>query len=95
QENYEQGLIHLKRAVVLESNASNTNKEELATYFNNTGQLYKEIKNLPEALEYYNKSLNIRKEILPCNHPLIASSYNNIGTIIYSQRLYEEAKKKF
>jgi Tfp pilus assembly protein PilF/energy-coupling factor transporter ATP-binding protein EcfA2 len=34
-----------------------------------------------KALDYYYKSLEIRKETLPSNHPFIATSYNNIGVI--------------
>jgi len=33
------------------------------------------------ALSYYQKALEIREKALPSNHPDIAYSYNNIGTV--------------
>jgi tetratricopeptide (TPR) repeat protein len=41
--------------------------------------------NYTKALEYYFKSLEIRKETLPTNHPDIASSYYNIGGIYFKK----------
>jgi tetratricopeptide (TPR) repeat protein len=43
------------------------------------------------ALDYYNKSLKIRIESLPPNHPDIATSYDNIGSIYYNKGENETA----
>ncbi len=49
-----------------------------------------------EAIEYYEKSLEIDKEFLPSNHPNLATSYNNnIGLVYYDLDNYEMALTYF
>ncbi|CAF5058489.1 unnamed protein product, partial [Rotaria sp. Silwood1] len=37
--------------------------------------------NYSKALEFYDKSLKIGEKALPPNHPDLATSYNNIGSV--------------
>lgn len=55
------------------------NSEDLATTYSNLGLTYGELGNHKKALEYQFKALEIRKTILPPEHPALANSYNNIG----------------
>jgi len=68
-------------------------KIDLANALNDIGFIYKRQGHIPEALEYHNKSLSIRKELAESSNETIAkrgkngvsSSLNNIG-IIYKQQ---------
>ena len=44
-----------------------------------------------KALSYYEQSLEIRKVVLPPNHPNLATSYNNIGLLHHSTGEYSKA----
>ena len=45
----------------------------------------------PEALEYYNKSLEIKIKVHGLDHPVLASTYSNIGCVLDEQEHYLEA----
>jgi hypothetical protein len=62
-------------------NIENTNKNKIELLVK-CANIYKKILvDNDKALEYYFKVLEITKETLTQNHPLIATSYNNIGEI--------------
>jgi hypothetical protein len=44
-----------------------------------------------EALKFYEKSLSIRQQSLPPNHPDLAMSYNNIGMVYHNMGEYSKA----
>ncbi len=44
-----------------------------------------------DALELYNKALNICIATFGENHPNVAGSYNNIAVIYYNQGKYDDA----
>ena len=44
-----------------------------------------------EALSYYEKCLDMRQKTLPANHPSLATSYNNIGSVYDSMGEYSKA----
>jgi tetratricopeptide (TPR) repeat protein len=44
-----------------------------------------------EAITFYGKSLAIKQQSLPPNHPDLASSYNNIGNVYYNMGDYPKA----
>jgi tetratricopeptide (TPR) repeat protein len=44
-----------------------------------------------KAFSYHDKDLEIRKKILPANHPDLATSYNNIGAVNYHMGDYSKA----
>ena len=47
------------------------------------------------ALEYYNKTLDIRKQLLGENHPDTATSYNNIGAVYDDKGDYDTALENY
>lgn len=69
--------------------------KELAICYNNEGIVYKNRNEFPKAMEYYQKALSIRQQILPADHPDIANSYNNIGDIFHFQNKCENALEYF
>jgi tetratricopeptide (TPR) repeat protein len=70
--------IYLKRA----------NEKELATTYNNLGQLHIWMKENDLALEYLNKCLQIKQKI---KSETISVTINNIGTLYLSQKDYEKS----
>jgi hypothetical protein len=48
----------------------------------NLGNILKNLNKLEEAENIQSKCLDIRKKILPKNHPDICSSMNNLGGIL-------------
>ncbi len=62
---------------------TNSLLKTLAGALNNIGFIYKQQGGIPQALEYYQKSLEIKKEIN--NNKGIANSLNNIGRIYEQQ----------
>ena len=44
-----------------------------------------------KALSFYEKALEIYQKTLPPNHPLLATSYNNIGLCVYNMGEYSKA----
>ncbi len=57
------------------------NNFNLASTYNNIGNVYSDQGNLELALEMYMKSLNIKKAHYGDNNFNLASTYDNIGTI--------------
>ncbi len=61
---------------------------------NNIGYIYPKIDQSSLALKYYKISLTIERKILPPNHPDIALSLNNIGSI-YLTKLDPKTAEKY
>ncbi|KIM09585.1 MAG: hypothetical protein KU38_08500, partial [Sulfurovum sp. FS08-3] len=55
------------------------------------GLVYDSIGEYDKALEFYQKSLAIREEVLGIKHPDTATSYNNIGEVYKSKGEYDKA----
>ena len=68
-----------------------TDQQEKASIFHHLGYVNNSRGEYSKALEYYEKSLEIRKKSLPANHPDVAASYNNIGMVYYSMGEYSKA----
>ena len=63
--------------------------------YNNIGNVYYNLGDCEKALKFYTKSLEIKKQTLPENHPSIATSYNNIGSVYKRLKDYENALLSF
>ena len=50
-------------------------------------------KNLDEALEWYDKCVELQKSVMSADHPALARSYNDIGSIYFEKGDYDEALK--
>ncbi|CAF1364687.1 unnamed protein product [Rotaria sp. Silwood1] len=61
---------------------------------NNIGYIYSKIGQLSLSLKYYKISLAIDKKVLPSNHPSIALSLNNIGTL-YLKKFNSKTAEKY
>jgi tetratricopeptide (TPR) repeat protein len=84
QGDYDQGIINLKKAISILENAHPPDRLALAKSYHNIATNYHDTDAFDLALEYYNKALEIRQVILPADHPDIAMTCNNLGS------LYEE-----
>ena len=54
---------------------------DVAASYNNIGNVYNRQGNYEEALEYYQKDLDITVRLVGQDHPDVASSYSNIGVV--------------
>ena len=72
---------------------SGTMHMDTSRRYNNFGDVYKELGEYVLALEYYYKSLGMRKDIYgsDSDHPDLAISYNNIGSVYDNTGDYELA----
>ncbi|CAF4380811.1 unnamed protein product, partial [Rotaria sordida] len=66
---YSKALEFCEKAHKIFEKALPPNHPNLATSYNNIGQVYKDMGNYSKALEYYEKALKIREKALPSNHP--------------------------
>jgi tetratricopeptide (TPR) repeat protein len=66
-------------------------QEEVANLYNFMGYGFDELANYEEALNYYQKALEIREKALGKKHPDTATNYNNIGAIYSNQGDYDKA----
>ena len=65
------------------------NKQGMALYYNNIGNIYNSQGNYDKGLEYYSKSVSIKKEL--GDKKGMGASYNNIGVMHKDQGNYEKA----
>jgi tetratricopeptide (TPR) repeat protein len=63
----------------------------MADIYAKIGFVYNSQKKYKEALEYYQKDLNISLQMIGKNHPDTATTYGNIGSVYDSQEKYKEA----
>lgn len=80
---YEESIEVNLRFIKL-SEQTNGQNETTAMSYNNIGAIYDDLGDYDKALEFHNKALEIRKDVLEENHPDTAASYNNIG-IVYDE----------
>ena len=64
---------------------------DVATSYNNLGNLYYSMGRYEEALPLHQKALEIMLEQLGERHPNVASAYNNLAVLYKSMGRYEEA----
>ena len=58
----------------------------LATSYSNIRLVYNDMREYSKALEYYQKSIEIKKIALPKKHSKLATSYNNIALVYNNMR---------
>lgn len=70
-------------------------KEDLATadMYNNQALLHQDLGEYEKALEYNQKSLDIKLKYYPSEHAAISINYDNMGVIYYHMGRYAEAVK--
>jgi tetratricopeptide (TPR) repeat protein len=82
----------LRRAVVIEERVGASARLDLAFTLNSLGALYCNIKEPARAAPLLERGLEIRKQILGSNHPLIASSLDNLADAFIQQRRLDQAE---
>jgi tetratricopeptide (TPR) repeat protein len=68
-----------------------TNEVEKAHLFHQLGMVKSDQEKYGEAVEFYEKSLEVDKKNLPANHPDLATSYSNIGSVHKKMGNYSKA----
>jgi hypothetical protein len=56
---------------------------DTASSFSNIGAAYGNMNKFDKALDFHEKSLNIRLQVLGDSHPETAQSYNNIAAVCF------------
>jgi len=87
---YPQALQYYHRALSRATAQFGENHPDVATCYNNIGNVYNIQGDYTRALEYYDKALKILLHNDE-NHPDVATSYNNIGILYSSQDNYTRA----
>jgi serine phosphatase RsbU (regulator of sigma subunit) len=72
---------------------ANSNLVMKGILMNNIGMNYTDLRDFQKAQEYYQKTLNVKKEMGDSSR--LATTYNNIGVIFNSLRKYDIAKRYF
>ncbi|CAF4225941.1 unnamed protein product [Rotaria sordida] len=78
---------------MLLNEASNENDESYC--YHCLGMIKNDLGQYDEAIEFYQKSLDIEEKTLPPNDPDLASSYNNIGLVHYNMGEYSKALSSY
>ncbi|CAF0907690.1 unnamed protein product [Adineta steineri] len=68
-----------------------TNESDRANIYHQLGRIKYYQGEYSESLTYYEKSLSIRQQSLPSNHPDLGISYSNIGLVQYNMGDYPTA----
>lgn len=80
--NYLRALAYYQKALdFLEDPSINSNLLQLATAYNNVGQIFQLMGDYSTALGFFRRTLTIKKDVLPSNHPALAIVHNNIGAV--------------
>lgn len=101
---YAQGMFHLFKMVnerrrtellnftlTLAESLESQEQTDIAVIYFNIGNMYHEMGNFSNALDYLGKALKIRKNILGMAHPDTALTYNNIGVVYYALAKYDDS----
>ncbi|CAF1457188.1 unnamed protein product [Adineta steineri] len=68
-----------------------SNESDKGFYYNNLGTAKYHQGDYDQAIEYYEKALEIWEQTLPADHPSLATSYNNIGGVYVDMGEYSKA----
>ncbi|CAF1339646.1 unnamed protein product [Rotaria sp. Silwood1] len=91
QNQLNEALEYMERALHIELLAPQPNSLKIASYHNNIGLVLTDLNNFNSALIYYEQAFKIQQKYLPPNHPDLATSYNNIGAIYNELQDYSKA----
>lgn len=68
---------------------------DLAISYDNIAVCYRLTKEFEKSLEYHQKSIKIKEEVLDSLHPSLATSYEITGKTYWTMGKYNEALKYF
>jgi len=83
--NYEEALIYLNKALTILENNQIIDYGNLSSTYHRLALTYYERGDHASAIMYFNKTLTTQQTFLPANHPKIAQTYNNLG-VFYKDR---------
>ena len=92
QLSYQEAGEYYERAAKLLPTGSD---ETLADYLNWAGYAFHHAALYARARPLFEKALAIREKVLIKEHPLVATSLNNLAALYYSQGDYDQAKPLF
>ncbi|CAF4944605.1 unnamed protein product [Rotaria sp. Silwood1] len=72
-----------------------SNESAKSYFYHCLGMIKDDLGQYNEAIEFYQKSLDIKEKTLPPNHPDWAQSYNNIGLVYYNMGEYSKALSSY
>lgn len=75
--------FYAKGIDLLDINGSEEERKQLAKLYNYTGVTHVKMGRFDEALQFYNKELELNLALFGSSHPSVAGGYNNIGGIYY------------
>ncbi len=71
------------------------NHPDIASSYNNLGNVYLDLQQYDLAMEYHKKALDIYIKSCPAQHPDIAMSYRNIGHIHEKKGQWKQAMDNY
>jgi len=88
----EEAIEKMKAVIEIDEKANGIDHPDTANSYNILGVLYSECENYTEdALEQYRKALFVRQKVFGKNSIITATTFHNIGTVLYDQKKYKEA----
>jgi tetratricopeptide (TPR) repeat protein len=88
---YRDAEIVYLRQIPLAEELYGAEHDNIATSYNNIGEVYRKQSDYGKAMEYYFKALEIDKKLLVEEHSDTATYYNNIGLVYHEQGDYDKA----
>ncbi|CAF3078956.1 unnamed protein product [Rotaria sp. Silwood2] len=83
QEHFNDTLKHFQKSLQIDINFLSRIHSDLATTYSNIGKVYFILNDYYHGLSYYKMTRNIRRLLLPHNHPyLLAAEENDLNTDI-------------
>ncbi|XP_077980179.1 uncharacterized protein LOC144435459 [Glandiceps talaboti] len=85
--------LHMKCLAIKESmpGKEHNRKSDIAISLNGLALVYQQQRKYDQAMEYYQRCLQIHQTELPENHRLIGETMNNIGSLLFGMDRFTEA----
>jgi len=91
---YKKAIKYLLKIISLEEKY-HKNNSDIATNYNNIGEIYKSMGKYDKALSFYQKDLNLTEQIEGKYSPSTAISYNSMGKIYKAMNQYSKSLKYY
>ena len=89
----EEGKRHFELSLALQLQLVESKYSDVASSYNNLGNVLEHQGDLKKAKEYHERALAIRQQTLGPEHPDVAISYSNLATVLRDQGDLRQAKK--
>jgi len=96
QEKWDEAQQNFQRAFdIRQKNNIPENSPDYIEYYMSVGNIFGSKKRFQDAIDYHKKAIEIAKEVLPLDHPLLAICYNNLGKDYGDQKQYRLARENY